>query len=114
MSAAKNLDHYEHLTIGLFMQTRARRKYTQEFRDEAVRLAQDSVHIAAVACNLDLDVSTLRDWIRRANHPASDSTSLTASERQEQLQLPKDNAVLRMEWDILKKAAAFVCHERAR
>lgn len=80
------------------MQRRTPRKFTQEFK--------------AVARNLDLDVSTLRDWVRRANSPPSESSSLTASERQELLQLRKANAVLRMEREILKTTAFFAKESR--
>lgn len=84
-------------------QRRTRRAFTPEFKAEAVKLAQDgAANVAAVARNLDLDVSALRDWIRRARLPAPDAAALSASERQELAQLRRDNAVLRMEREVLK------------
>ncbi len=96
------------------MERRTRRSFTDEFKAEAVRLAQSSPNVAAVARNLDLDVSTLRDWVRRAQQPQSDDAALSSSERQELIKLRRENSVLKMEREILKKATAFVCHERAR
>ena len=97
------------------MTKRARRSFAENFKVEAVRLAQaGSGNIAAVARDLDVHVTTLRDWIRQAGVQAPDSASLSPSEKQELLQLRRENAVLKMEREILKKAATFVCHERAR
>ena len=97
------------------MTKRARRTFPENFKVEAVRLAQTGRgNVAAVARDLDVHVTTLRDWIRQATAPPSDSTSLTPAEKQELLQLRRDVAVLRMEREILKKAATFVCHERIR
>ena len=97
------------------MTKRARRTFPENFKVEAVRLAQTgSGNVAAVARDLDVHVTTLRDWIRQAEAPPSDSTPLTPAEKQELLQLRRDVAVLRMEREILKKAATFVCHERVR
>ena len=93
------------------MQRRTRRAFTQEFKDEAVRLAQGDANVAAVARTLDLDVSTLRDWVRRARHSSPDEAVLSASERQELAQLRRENAVLKMEREILKKATAFFAKE---
>jgi transposase len=93
------------------MATRTRRSFPEEFKAEAVRLAHSSPNLAAVARNLDIDVSTLRDWVRRAAQPQKDSDSLSLPERQELVQLRRENAVLKMEREILKKATAFFAKE---
>ena len=86
--------------------------FTAEYKAEAVRLAKaGSGNIAATARELGIDVTTLRDWIRRDSAPKADSPSLSPSEKQELLQLRRDNAMLRMEREILKKAAAFFAKE---
>ena len=85
------------------MAKRTRRIFTETFKAEALRLAQSSDgNIAAVARNLDVHVTTLRDWMRRAQQPKDDSETLTPSEKHELTQLRKDVAVLKMERDILK------------
>ena len=93
------------------MEKRSRRSFTEEFKAEAVRLAQSSPNVAAVARNLDLDVSTLRSWIHRAKQPQGDEGALSPSERQELLKLRREVTVLRMEREILKKATAFFAKE---
>ena len=53
--------------------------------------------------------SALRNWVERAEHTGS--SDLLPSERQELQQLRKENRVLRMERELLKKAAAFFAKE---
>jgi transposase len=80
-----------------------------------VTLAQSSNEgVAAVARSLGVDVTTLRTWLHRAQQPSSDSETLTPSETKELAQLRREVSVLKMEREILKKAATFVCHERDR
>jgi transposase len=94
------------------MAKRTRRVFTETFKAEALRLAQASDgNIAAVARSLDVNVTTLRDWLQRSQNPKSKPETLTPSEKQELLQLRKDNSVLKMEREILKKAAAFFAKE---
>jgi len=88
---------------------RARRQFTDEFRAGAVRLVIDEHRsIAQVARELDLTESALRLWVDRARADRSHGrTGLTTAEREELSRLRKENRTLRMERDILKKAAAF-------
>ena len=95
---------------------RARRKFSDEFRAGAVRLVLDEgKSIAAVARDLDLTESALRTWITRARADRTNGKSggLTSGEREELGQLRKENRQLRLERDILKKAAAFFAKESA-
>ncbi len=94
------------------MAKRTRRIFTENFKAEALRLAQGSNgNIAAVARDLDVHVTTLRDWLRRAQLPQKEPETLSSAEKLELVQLRKDNAVLKMEREILKKAAAFFAKE---
>ena len=94
------------------MAKRTRRIFTETFKAEAIRLAKGGDgNIAAVARDLDLHVTTLRDWLRREQQPKVDSETLSPSEKLELVQLRKDCAVLRMEREILKKAATFFAKE---
>jgi transposase len=89
---------------------RARRHFTEEFRAGAVRLVLDEGQtIGRVARDLDLTVSALRAWVARARADRSRGRSggLTTVEREELARRRKENRELRMERDILKKAAAF-------
>ncbi len=89
---------------------RARRQFTDEFRAGAVRLVIDEHRrIAQVARELDLTESALRLWVdrSRADRGKGRPGVLTTAEREELSRLRKENRELRMERDILKKAAAF-------
>jgi len=93
---------------------RARRRFTDEFKAGAVRLVLDEGKSAgAVARELDLTDSALREWVARAQADRSRGTSgrLTTAEREELVRLRKENRQLRVERDILKKAAAFFAKE---
>lgn len=94
------------------MAKRTRRIFTETFKAEAIRLAKDGDgNIAAVARNLDVHVTTLRDWLRREQPSKGEIETLSPSEKLELVQLRKDCAVLRMEREILKKAATFFAKE---
>jgi transposase len=92
---------------------RARRSFTDEFKEGAVRLVLDEGKtIAEVAGNLDLTPSALGNWVRQARADRSKGkTGLTTEERAELVKLRRENRELRMERDILKKAAAFFAKE---
>ena len=94
---------------------RARRQFTDEFRAGAVRLVLDEGKtIGAVARELDLTPSSLGNWVRYAQADRTKGrTGLTTEERAELAALRKDNRELRMERDILKKAAAFFAKNQA-
>ena len=79
------------------------KRFTPEYKVEAVRLAKaGNGNIAATARDLGIDVTTLRDWLRRASAPEPDFPTLSPTEKQELLQLRRDVAMLRMEREILK------------
>jgi transposase len=92
---------------------RARRQFTDEFKAGAVRLVlDDGKTLAEVARDLDLTPSALSGWVRRARADRDGGKSgLTTEERAELAQLRKENRQLRVERDILKKAAAFFAKE---
>jgi transposase len=64
--------------------------------------------VGAVARELDLTASALAAWVRQAQADRTQGkTGLTAAEREEMSRLRKENRELRLEREILKKAAAF-------
>ncbi len=66
----------------------------------------------SVARELDLTESALRSWVARAQADRTKGKSgLTTAEREELARLRKENRQLRLERDILKKAAAFFAKE---
>ncbi len=94
-------------------QKRPRRSFTDEFKAGAVRLVLDEGKtIPQVARDLDLTQSALRTWVERARADRTKGkTGLTSEERAELGRLRKENRELRMEREILKKAAAFFAKE---
>ena len=94
---------------------RARRGYTPEFKTGAVRLVLDEGKtVGAAARELDLTASALGVWVRQARADRTKGkTGLTTEERVELSGLRKEVRELRMERDILKKAAAFFARNQA-
>jgi transposase len=88
-----------------------RRHFSPEFRDEALRLVQQSEDsIAKIARDLGLSRVTLRNWVVKATAPRP-KEALTETERAELARLRRENRRLQMERDILKKATAFFARQ---
>ena len=91
--------------------TRAR--YTLEFKQEAVRLVEGGQSIAAAARTLGVVDQTLFNWVkahRQGRLTGADSKPVSA-EQMELTRLRAENARLKMERDILKKATAYFARE---
>jgi transposase len=92
------------------MRKQTRRRFSDEFKEEAVKLiTEQGYKVSEASRNLDINVSMLSRWQRELG-PDSDS-SIDADEKEELHQLRKENKTLRMEREILKKAAAFFAKE---
>ena len=92
---------------------RRRRRHTEEFKREAVKLIDDEhLSVAEAARNLGFHPSLLRNWKQRIDAENED-TLLTEDERMEIARLRAENRRLKMERDILKKAAAFFANEKS-
>ena len=92
-------------------------KYPAEFREQAVAMVRESDRpLAEVARDLGINDSTLSNWVNRARIDRGDGSpeELTTSEREELVKLRRENARLKMEREILKKAAAFFVQESTR
>jgi transposase len=95
---------------------RQRRSFTDEFKAGAVSLVLDKGKTPAeVARDLDLTPSSLSKWVEQARADAGTSKrgTLTSEEKDEVARLRKENRELRIEREILKKAAAFFAKENA-
>jgi transposase len=80
--------------------------YTKEFQENAVRLAlKGEKSRAAVAKELGVPTWKLRDWVRSYLRAAEKNGSKPAID--ELIALQKENKQLRVENEILKKAAAY-------
>jgi transposase len=97
-------------------QKRPRRSFTDDFKAGAVRLVLDEGKtIPQVARDLDLTESSVRGWVERARADRGKGKPgvLTTAEKEELAALRKEVRTLRMERDILKKAAAFFAKENS-
>ena len=96
-------------------QRRPRRAFTDEFRADVVRLCQAGREsIAEVARRLDLTDSAVRGWVKNAESEAvdgGDTAALTTSEKEELQRLRREVKTLKMEREILEKAATFFAKE---
>jgi transposase len=91
---------------------RPRRSFSKEYKAEVVELVRTSGKaIAAIARDMDLGETAVREWVRQADVDAGRRDGLTSSEREELAALRKENRVLREERDILKRATAFFARE---
>lgn len=86
-----------------------RRKFTSEYKAEAVALVVDSDRsVAEVAASLGIHENTLGNWVGKAKERGDVAEQpLTLSERAELEELRKDTAQLQMDNAFLKKAAAW-------
>lgn len=89
----------------------ARRKYDREFKQSAVALAQSSGKtMAELERELGINQGLLKQWVRAAKSDGSEAFPgngrLKASD-DELRRLQRENAILRQERDILKKAIAI-------
>jgi transposase len=97
-------------------QKRKRRSFTDEFKSGAVKLVvEKGKTVAEVARDLDLTPSALGNWVEQAQADQGKSKrgTLTTEEKEELARLRKEVKELRLEREILKKAAAFFAKENA-
>ena len=92
-----------------------RRKFTREFKLEAVRLIKDrGVSYVQASQDLDVHVSPLRDWVKKFSDDPQHAFPGQGQMKPEQLeiaQLRREVTRLKAERDILKKAAAYFAKE---
>jgi transposase len=92
-------------------------KYTPEFRESAVAMVRETGKpIAEVARGLGINDGTLGNWVNRDRRRRGEQRGdeVSESEHVELLRLRRENAQLRMEKEILKKAAAFFVTESTK
>lgn len=89
--------------------------YTKEFKEEAVKLVTEAgLSILEASRRLSVGKSTIEYWVRQSkkgilsDYPRK---RVVSTEDMELARLKKENAELKMEREILKKAAAYFAKE---
>lgn len=91
---------------------RGRGPYPPEFRREAVELYRSSGRsLKTISEELGIALESLRTWNRQYEVDVGKREGLSSDEREELKRLRKDNARLKQEREILKRAAAFFARE---
>jgi transposase len=91
---------------------RTRPPYPGAFRDQMVALVRAGRSPEALAKEFEPTAVSIRSWVTQADRDAGRRTDgLTTDERTELQRLRRENATLREEREILKKAAAWFARE---
>ena len=94
--------------------SRARRRFTKEFKDDAVALVLDGDRpIARVAHVLGVGATSLGDWVRQARIDRGEEPGLTTEERSELVRLRRENSKLRMKRELPCERRPFGFRSRA-
>ena len=92
---------------------RTRPPYPEEFRREAIKLALlGDKPQRQLAKDLGISEVTLRNWLKQEKAAQGErADGLSSEEREELKRLRDENVKLRMELEILRKAAVFFARE---
>lgn len=86
----------------------ARPPYPAEYRAELVRLVREEGRSpTALAREFEASAQSIANWVAQADVDTGRRDGLSTDERAELKKLRSENRVLRMEKDLLEKAAAF-------
>ena len=85
---------------------RTRNPYPAEFREQIIALAKIGRSVESLAREFEPCVATFHGWVKQVDGGLLDE-GLNSAERDELRRLRKENRQLRMERDILSKAAAW-------
>jgi transposase len=88
------------------------RPHPPEFRQRAVELARlREKPVAQIATDLGISDSCLRNWMAQADIDEGRREGLSSREREELVELRRETRTLRLENEILKRAAAYFARE---
>jgi transposase len=89
-----------------------RRKYSDEFKEEAVKLAErGDVPVSQTAKELGVNAEMLRRWIREFGTRRDGSRGMSPEEHSEMIRLRRELKRVTEERDILKKAMGIFTRE---
>lgn len=92
--------------------SRRNRVYPPEFRRQMVELIRSGRNPEALAREFEPSSQTIRNWVAQADRDEGRrADGLTTAERDELTRLRRENRTLRIEREILSKAAAWFARE---
>lgn len=90
----------------------AKRTYPPEFRQQLIELVRVGRSPEALAKEFEPSAQTIRNWVAQADRDGgARSDGLTSPEREEMTRLRRENRQLKLEREILSKAAAWFARE---
>jgi transposase len=91
---------------------KSHRPYPPEYRERMIELVRSGRSPESLAREFEPSAQCIRNWLRQADRDAGRRhDGLTTDERTELQRLRRENATLREEREILKKAAAWFARE---
>jgi transposase len=91
---------------------KSRRPYPPEYRERLIELVRSGRSPESLAGEFEPSAQCIRNWVRQADRDAGRrQDGLTTDDRTELQRLRRENATLREEREILKKAAAWFARE---
>jgi transposase len=91
---------------------RSGRGYAPEFREQIVALYRTGRSASALAKEFNLAYQTILNWVKQAElDEGKRSDGLTTAEHEELTKLRRENKQLKLEREILSKAAAWFARE---
>jgi transposase len=91
--------------------SKTRRAYPPEFRRQLVELVHAGRSPEQLAREFEPTAQSIRNWVALSERTAGRDGGLTTAEREELNRLRRENRQLRLERDILSKAAAWFARE---
>ena len=91
---------------------RSRPPYAPEFREQMVDLVRAGRSPEELSREFEPSAQTIRNWVKQSDlDPGVRTDGLTSDEREELRRLKRENKQLKLEREILKKAAAWFARE---
>lgn len=90
-----------------------RRRYSPEYKQEAVRLVQQSdIPVSEIARNLGINDNMLRKWVKQATEPGTRAFPDHGNPRDEKIaQLERELREVKKERDFLRETAVYFARE---
>ena len=94
--------------------SRPRPAYPPEYREQIIALARSGRSPEDLAAEFEPSGQTISNWIEQARIDSGQAEGTTSDDKSELARLRRENAQLREEREILRKATAFFVRETSR